>query len=62
MILSFVKGQRQINYRKPKKRGEKDGKRGISKLKIAVGVVQTIRILLLIIRNLQESRGYNTKQ
>ena len=60
MILSFVKGQRQINYRKPKKRGEKDGKRGISKLKIAV--VQTIRILLLIIRNLQESRGYNTKQ
>lgn len=35
-----LKGQRQINHRKPKKRGEKDGKRGISNLKIAVVVAQ----------------------
>ena len=35
-----LKGHRQINHRKPKKRGEKDEKRGISNLKIAVVVAQ----------------------
>lgn len=35
-----LKGRRVINHRKPKKRGEKDKKRGISKLKIAVVVAQ----------------------
>lgn len=35
-----LKGHRQISHRKPKKRGEKDEKRGISNLKIAVVVAQ----------------------
>ena len=35
-----LKGQRGITHRKPKKRGEKDKKRGISNLKIAVVVAQ----------------------
>lgn len=35
-----LKGCRHISHRKPKKRGEKDDKRGISNLKIAVVVAQ----------------------
>lgn len=35
-----LKGQREITHRKSKKRGEKDKKRGISNLKIAVVVAQ----------------------
>jgi hypothetical protein len=36
----FVQGRRDITHRKPKTRGEKDKKRGISNLKIAVVVAQ----------------------
>ncbi|MDM5221098.1 IS1595 family transposase [Peribacillus sp. NJ11] len=35
-----LKGRREINHRKAKKRGEKDKKRGISNLKVAVVVAQ----------------------
>lgn len=39
-FLESLKGQREITHRKSKKRGEKDKKRGISNLKIAVVVAQ----------------------
>ena len=38
-FVSRMKG-REVTHRKPKKRGEKDKKRGISNLKIAVVVAQ----------------------